>query len=75
MMRYSVEPGDQIFVKGYGFLFFLKKYEHKILIKNIRKSLRYKYSQKPLLIEQNNLLQMHLKLLRKEQLKKPSRNT
>ena len=40
MMRYSIEPGDRIFVKGYGFLFFLKKYEHKILIKNIRKSLR-----------------------------------
>ena len=24
MMRYSVQPGDRIFVKGYGFLSFAK---------------------------------------------------
>ena len=37
MARYSIEPGDYIFVKGYGFLSFTK---------NIGKSLSGKYSQK-----------------------------
>ena len=36
-MRYSVEPRDRIYVKGYGFLPFAK---------NIGKNLRNKYSQK-----------------------------
>ena len=36
-MRYSVEPRDRIYVKRYGFLFF---------IKNIRKHLSNKYGQK-----------------------------
>ena len=38
-MRYSIEPRDKIFVKGYGFLSFAK---------NICKSLSNKYGQKPL---------------------------
>ena len=36
-MRYSIEPRDRIYVKGYGFLSFAK---------NIGKSLSNKYSQK-----------------------------
>ena len=36
-MRYSVEPRDRIYVKGYGFLFFAK---------NMGKSLSNKDSQK-----------------------------
>ena len=38
-MRYSIEPKDRIYVKGYGFLSFAKK---------IGKNLSDKYSQKPL---------------------------
>ena len=37
MIRYSVQPGDQIFVKGHGFLSFAK---------NIGKTLSGKYSLK-----------------------------
>ena len=36
-MRYSIEPTDRIYVKGYGFLLFAK---------NMGKSLSNKYSQK-----------------------------
>ena len=36
-MRYSIEPSDRIYVKGYGFLFFAK---------NIGKNLSNKYGQK-----------------------------
>ena len=36
-MRYSIEPRDRIYVKGYGFLFFFK---------NVGKSLSNKYGQK-----------------------------
>ena len=36
-MRYSLEPRDRIYVKGYGFLFFAK---------NMSKSLSNKYGQK-----------------------------
>ena len=36
-MRYSIEPQDRIYVKGYGFLSFAK---------NVGKSLNNKYSQK-----------------------------
>ena len=36
-MRYSIEPRDRIYVKGYGFLFF---------VKNIGKILSNKYGQK-----------------------------
>ena len=38
-MRYSIEPRDWIYVKGYGFLSFAK---------NMGKSLTNKYGQKPL---------------------------
>ena len=38
-MRYSIEPRDRIYVKGYGFLSFAK---------NMGKHLSNKYSQKPL---------------------------
>ena len=38
-MRYSIEPRDRIYVKGYGFLPFAK---------NIGKNLSNKYSQKPI---------------------------
>ena len=47
MMRYSVQPRDWIFVKGYGFLSFTKKM-CKNIGKNISKSLSGKYSQKVL---------------------------
>ena len=45
MMRYSVKPRDQIFVKGYGFLSFAKNIGKNIGEK-IRKNLNGKYSQK-----------------------------
>ena len=38
-MRYSIEPMDRIYVKGYGFLYFAK---------SVSKNLSNKYSQKPL---------------------------
>ena len=41
MTRYSVQPRDQIFVKGYGFFSFAKN-----MGKNTGKNLNYKYSQK-----------------------------
>ena len=44
-MRYSVQPRDRIFVKGYGFLPFAK-YMGKNIGKNISKNLSSKYSQK-----------------------------
>ena len=44
-MRYSVQPRDGIFVKGYGFLFFSKNMG-KNIGKNISKNLRAKNSQK-----------------------------
>ena len=43
-MRYSVQPTDQIFVKGFGFLPFLKNMS-KNIEKNISKLLSGKYSQ------------------------------
>ena len=47
MMHYSVQPRDEIFVKGYGFLSFAKNIG-KNVGKNISKSLCGKYSQKVL---------------------------
>ena len=44
MMLYSVQPTDQIFVKGYGFLSFAKNIV-KIIGKDISKNLSGKYSQ------------------------------
>ena len=46
-MRYSVQPRDRIFVKGYGFLPFAKNMVKKIG-ENISKNLSSTYSQKPL---------------------------
>ena len=45
MTRYSVQPRDRIFVKGYGFLFFADNMG-KNFGKNISKILIGKYSQK-----------------------------
>ena len=45
MIRYSVQPRDQIFVKGYGFLSYAKNMG-KNIGKNISKNLSAKYSQK-----------------------------
>ena len=47
MTRYSVEPRDRIFVKGYGFFSFAK-IMGKYIGKNICKNLSDKYIQKPL---------------------------
>ena len=47
-MRYSIEPRDRMYVKGYGFLSFAK---------NMGKSLSNKYG-KNFLIVLKNLLQM-----------------
>ena len=41
MRRYSVQPRDQTFVKGYGFFSFAKNID-----KNISRILSYKYSKK-----------------------------
>ena len=43
-MRYSIEPRDRIYVKGYGFLFFDK---------NMGKSVSNKYGQKLLIVLKN----------------------
>ena len=45
MQQYSVQPRDQIFVKGYGFLSFARNMG-KNVGKNISKNLSSKYSQK-----------------------------
>ena len=45
MTKYSVQPRDQIFVKGYGFLSSAKNMG-KNIGKNISKNLSGKYSQK-----------------------------
>ena len=63
-MRYSVQPGDRIFVKGYGFLSFTKN-----VGTNISKSLSGKYSQN-LFDRTKNPPQMHLKLYQNKQIKK-----
>ena len=65
-MSYSVEPRNKIFVKGYGFLCF---------VKNMSKNTGSKISKKVnkarnVLIILNNLPEMHLKLFQKEQCKK-----
>ena len=44
MTQYSIKPKDQIFVRGYGFLFFAK-HIGKTLVTNICKNLSIKYSQ------------------------------
>ena len=44
-MRYSIEPRDRIYVKGYGFLYFAR-------------SMSNKYEKRNLLIQLKSLLQM-----------------
>ena len=51
MIRYSVQPKDHKFVKGYGFWSFARNMS-KNIGKNIGKELSSKYSQKPLHKEQ-----------------------
>ena len=63
MTRESVQPRDQIFVKGYGFLSFAKNMD-KNIGKNIRKNLSSKYSQKIL---------DHVKQYPTDAFKKPSK--
>ena len=63
-MRYSVQPRDRIFVKGYGFLSFAKN-----MGKNIGNNISKNLSENFLIIPKNPL-QMHLKLCQKEQFKK-----
>ena len=60
-MRYSVQAANQTLVKGYGFLFFAKNMD-----KNIGKNFVVNIVRN-LLIMLQNLQQMHLKLLQKEQ--------
>ena len=47
MTRYSVQTRDRIFVKGYGFLSFVRNMG-KNVSKNMSKNLSSKYSQKRL---------------------------
>ena len=63
MMRYSVQPRDRIFVKDYG-IFLAKKWV-EILVKTYVVNTARNF-----LIMLSNLLQMHLKLLQKEEFKK-----
>ena len=60
-MRYSIEPQDRIYVKGYEFLSFAK---------NMGENLSNEYGQKLLDSAKKNLQQMQQKLLQKEQFKK-----
>ena len=65
-MRYSIEPRERIYVKGYGFLSFARNLgTHST---KVAKNLNNKYGQKLILLK--NLQQMHLKLLAKERFKK-----
>ena len=64
MMRYSVQPRDRIFVKGYGFLSFARNMG-KNVGKNKSKNLSSKYSQK-LLDHAKQSAADALKLLEKE---------
>ena len=73
MKRYSVQPRDRIFVKGYGFLSFAKNVGRSVG-KNISKILSGKYCQRRL-DNAKNLLQMYLKLLQNEQFKKKTEET
>ena len=67
MTHYAIEPGDQIFVKGYGFVSFAKN-------KNISKNLNSKYSQKLLdHIEQSAT--DTLKTASKQVIQKPAETT
>ena len=64
MTHYLIQPSDQIFVKGYGFLSFAKNMPRKIG-KNINKNLSSKNSQE-LLDHTKQSATHHLKLLQKD---------
>ena len=64
-VRYSVEPSDQIYVKGYGFLSFAK---------NIGKHLSNKYSQKPLDSAKQSTIDS-IKVASKRAIKKKRKNS
>ena len=55
-MRYSVEPRDRIYVKGYEFLSFAKNMDKKLIINMV----------KIFLIVLKNLQRMQLKLLQEK---------
>ena len=62
MGRYLVQPRDQEFIKGYGFLSFAKN-----MGKNIGKKVKtWVVNAAMKLTMLNNLQQMHLKLLQKD---------
>ena len=61
MKRYSVQPRDRIFVKGYGFLSFTKN-----MVKDTAKHIRVVNTTKSFLIRLNNLQRIHLKAVQKE---------
>ena len=69
MIRYSVQSRDWIFVKGFGILSFAKNIG-KNVAKIISKNLVGANIARNFLIMQNNLQQMHLKLLHKETIQK-----
>ena len=72
MIRYSVQPIDQIFVKGYRFLSITKN-----LAENFGKNISKILSGKCIyfLIILNNLLQMQLKLIQKNVIQKAAAAT
>ena len=59
MTRYSVQPRDRIFAKGYGFLYFTRNID-KSVGKNISKNSVVNIVKK-FLIRLNNLLKMRFK--------------
>ena len=72
-MRYSIEPGDRVYVKGYGFLSFAKntctplsnKYSQKLL-DSAEKSMKLtKEAQKQFWIEQIIIIKITEKLREK----------
>ena len=73
MMRYSVQPTDEIFVKGYGFLSFAKNMG-KNIGKNISKNLSGKYNQE-LLDHAKQFAIDALKTISKRAIKKTAETT
>ena len=72
MTHYSVQPRDQIFVKGYGFLSFARNMERNVG-KNISQKLSSKCSQK-LLDHANQSDTAALKTVSKRTIQKNSRS-
>ena len=62
-MRYSIEPRNRIYVKGYGFLSFVKNIGKNLINKTV----------KNFLIVPKNLQPMQQKQHRKKQFKKPQK--